>query len=210
MPQSCGLGLSIDLELLIRAGTCQDRGAGLRRGIADEVAGGADGWGADIGALDDDEVTLALLGMITRSGLSLAQLPRVHADTSRRAGPNGVELGALPRPAQPRPASNSSWIELRCLGRQGRVHAGARLRVWSPDGLQRTVELDANATARIEDIAEPGTCRVELLRAAATSVRSDDRPAPNAAVLRVGGEATALRTGAVHLLIIEEPYRFSA
>jgi hypothetical protein len=108
----------------------------------------------------EDELVRALLA----GGLVVVELegaprmldaPRVESLTSL-LGPQG----GLPEPV--RPASVRSWVAVRVVDSRGRPLPQFAARIDDPSGKRHDVRLDGGGQARVDGLAEDGSCVVTL------------------------------------------------
>lgn len=89
------------------------------------------------------------------------------------ASSGSAQIEATP-PAEspPPPKETTTWIAIQLRNKKGDAVAFKRYRIELPDGSRREGMLDAKGLARVDGIAEPGTCQVSFPDFDATEWRS--------------------------------------
>lgn len=110
------------------------------------------------------------------------------------------------------PLREPTFVAFTILHECGARYPGARLNVMLPDGEIRTVTLDGASRARLDDVTEPGICRIRPRGGPLTL--PDGTPVgapiitlqPSDTRMDAGSDASVtLRTGADHRIVVVEP-----
>ena len=136
--------------------------AALRRLLAEIV------FPTDVSRLSDQEV-LEQLTWRLRSGHGTIDPWAPGRKRPTTAG-SAVRRQRREEPADDEPAGEilppeepeQTWIEVRLLDEEGEPVPNERYRLELPDGSVREGRLDANGHARVDEVENPGDCRVSF------------------------------------------------
>lgn len=107
-----------------------------------------------------------LVNGLTSGRLSLVRLDREPGMLDEPRVHDLLELGPMdgvPEPPRPRP---DAWVGVEVVDPRGRPLPGYRVQVLDPSGSTHALELDAQATGRLDGLSEDGGCTFTLERVA--------------------------------------------